>query len=109
MVASYGETSGYSAVSTRELELVNGGKGGGGGGGSSGTPTTWGNPVNDHVVAGLAATYCNINNTVGTAVINAAPVVANTVLGAALTATKGLVSVVTGLLTNTGGSSGSLN
>ncbi len=32
MVASYGETSGFTAVNENELALVNGGKGGGGGG-----------------------------------------------------------------------------
>jgi hypothetical protein len=35
MRSSYGETSGFSAVGTEELMLVNGGKGGGGGGGGS--------------------------------------------------------------------------
>jgi hypothetical protein len=36
MIASYGETSGFSAVSAEELVLVNGGKGGGGGSGGGG-------------------------------------------------------------------------
>jgi hypothetical protein len=35
MIASYGETSGFSAVGVEELALVNGGKGGGGGGGNT--------------------------------------------------------------------------
>jgi hypothetical protein len=39
IVASYGKTSGFSAVGAEELMLVNGGKGGGGGGGGSSSPT----------------------------------------------------------------------
>ncbi len=40
MVASYGETSGFTAVNETELALVNGGKGGGGGGGGGGSGRT---------------------------------------------------------------------
>jgi len=36
MVSSYGKTSGFTAVGSDELMLVNGGKGGGGGGGGGG-------------------------------------------------------------------------
>jgi hypothetical protein len=42
MVASYGKTSGFSAVGAEELMLVNGGKGGGGGGGGGSSVTSAG-------------------------------------------------------------------
>jgi hypothetical protein len=35
MLTSYGETSGFKAVDSGELELINGGKTGGGGGGGN--------------------------------------------------------------------------
>jgi hypothetical protein len=40
MFTSYGETSGFSAVSAEELMLINGGKGSSGGGGGSGGGST---------------------------------------------------------------------
>lgn len=106
MTVSYGESSGFSAVGAEELALVNGGKGEGGGGG--GMPTSWGNPVNDYTAAKITSTYYAVNNAVGTAVINGAPVVASTLIGFALTFTSGALSIVTGLFSNTGGSGGSL-
>jgi hypothetical protein len=51
MLTSYGETSGFKAVDSGELELINGGKTGGGGGGGgisvTGSPFPSGVQVKD--------------------------------------------------------------
>jgi hypothetical protein len=52
--------------------------------------------------------FYKINNAMGTAVINGAPVVAKVVASAVLAVvTKGAASVIVTLLTNDGGTSGS--
>jgi hypothetical protein len=106
------EFSGFSMVSEKELENINGGKGGSTVYCSTSPYTSyqtyWGNPVNDLVMNKIQNTYYQINNAVGYTVLNTAPVVASTIISFGTTFISGIGGVVTGLLTNTGGSSGSL-
>jgi hypothetical protein len=104
MVASYGETSGFSPVCGGELENVNGGKG-------STSQVSWGNPVNTMVMQQIENTYYKANNVVGTAAINGSRTLTNAgiTLGIGIAASfLGIWGIGVTLLTNTGGSYGSL-
>jgi hypothetical protein len=112
MAITQEEFSGFSMVSGKELENINGGKGGNivyfSPSPYRSYQTYWGTPVNDLVMGKIQNTYYQINNAVGIAVLNTAPVVASTLISFGTTFISGIGGVFAGLLTNTGGSSGSL-
>jgi hypothetical protein len=105
MVASYGETSGFSPVCGGELENVNGGKG-------STSQVSWENPVNTMVMQQIENTYYKVNNVVGTATINGSQTLTNAGItfgiGVATLFLNGVWGIFAGLVTNTGGSYGPL-
>jgi hypothetical protein len=97
MIASYGEISGFSAIGTEELVLVNGGKGssGGGGGGSSySTAVQNMHPANQAILGAVSKDM----QTAGTAFVEAVKVVAKGALTAASLAFPPAVAIVYNLL-----------